>query len=315
MQSLILFALIAITLSLSGCGTHYVITTKYEMTQKVENPPEIVATTAYKEDAAKIKTVALKAPSNCSNRTTDQLTGKATSQEQVVGTSCAVTMAEIERALTKASYKVISWTVLEREIESFERSVKYNASLEQNLSPLKIAEKLGAQILFQINSLEKSEKSADNIGKNETWDFAYYEADSNGKKIGKKEFDADDREYLNRKFFNRDELLKWVKIPVVTLDASAIQVKSGESIWFYRWTHADFSYVFTQEEFIYCKPPLVCRTDMPDGNSSNASGKASKEGDFFSSTKEQPEDRKKASEFKLLKEVTDNLVSSFSKPI
>ena len=299
----------ALTMLFSGCGTHYVITSNFVMTQKTETLPEIVETVTYKEEVSKIKTVALKAPSYCSNRSSDQRTGIATSQELVLGTTCAVDMAEIERALTKASYKVISWTVLEKEMER---------NTQEYYSPLKVAENLGEQILFQINSLEKSTKSLDNLGKDEKWEFDYFDADDNGKKIREKAFDDDTRQYLKRKFFNRNELLSQVKIPFVTLDANAIQVKNGESIWFYRWTHSDLSYVYPQNQLIYCKPGMVCRIDTPSGNNSGAnsskanSDKSSQESEVYSA-EEKPEDRLKALYSELLKEVTDSLVSSFSK--
>lgn len=320
MRSLILFGLVASSLFLAGCGQHYVITSKFVMTQKTETPPEIVETATYRDAASKIKTVALKAPSRCSNQTSDQRTGAASSQELMLGTNCATEMAEIERAFTKASYKVISWTVLEREIESFERNAKYQDSKErQNLSPLKIAENLGAQILFQINSLEASNRSYTNVGKDESWEFYYYEADKYGRKTGEMAFDDGDRAYLKRKFFDKDEMLKRVRIPFVTLNANAIQVKDGESIWFYRWSHSDLSYEYPQYQLIFCKPPMVCSIDTPEENNSEKStsnanrGKISRENEFFSGTNEQPEDMRKAAEFKLLKDVTENLVSSFSK--
>jgi hypothetical protein len=188
----------------------------------------------------------------------------------------------------------------------------------QQNSPLKVAENLGAQVLFQINSLEKSTKNIGNLGKDEKWEFAYFEADKNGKIIQEKAFNDDDRQYLKHKFFNRNELLPHVKIPFVTLDANAIQVMNGESIWFYRWTHSDLSYVYSQNQLIYCKPGMVCSTDTPsdnntETNSSKAnSDKSSQENEVYSAD-EKPEDILKASYTKLLQEVTNNLVSSFSK--
>ena len=305
-----LIMMTALTMLFSGCGigTHYVITSKFIMTQKVETPPEIVETVTYKQEASKLKTVALKAPSYCSNRSSDQRSGKATSQELVLGTNCAVDMAEIERIFSKASFKVISWTVLEREMER---------NTQQN-SPLKVAENLGAQVLFQINSLEKSTKNLGNLGKDEKWEFAYFEADKNGKIIREKAFNDNDRQYLKHKFFNRNELLPHVKIPFVTLDANAIQVMNGESIWFYRWTHSDLSYVYSQNQLIYCKPGMVCFNDEPSDKDSETqsskanSDKSAQESEVYSAD-EKPEDILKASYTKLLKEVTNNLVSSFSK--
>lgn len=306
LSTLIMMAMLMIFLS--GCSTHYVITSKLVISQKTETPPEIVETATYKEEVSNIKTVALKAPSYCSNRSSDQRTGIATSQEIVLGTDCAVDMAEIERALTKASYKVISWTVLEREMET---------NIQQNLSPLKVAEKLGAQMLFQINSLEKSSRSLSNLGKDEKWEFAYFEADNNAKILGEKLFEEDEREYLKQKFFKRNEQLQLAIIPFVTLDANAIQVKNGESIWFYRWSHSDFSQVNPQRQFIYCKAKNFCNNDFPndrnsENNSGANSGKASKEKEVYSAD-DRPEDNMKALYSILLREITDNLISSFSK--
>jgi len=276
------------------------------MTQKTEAPPDVVETATYKALSSKNKQiVALKAPSYCFNRSSDQRTGTATSQELVLGTNCAVDMVDIERALTKASYRVISWTVLEREMAG---------STQQEISPLKVAENLGAQILFQINSMEKSTKSLGNLGKEVKWEFDYFDADDAGNILGEKTFDSKTQQYLKQKFFNENELLHklspQVQIPFVTLDASAIQVKNGESIWFYRWTHSDLSRAFSHSQLIYCDSKMDCKDDTPSADKTGTN--SSKESEVYSSD-EKPEYRLKASYAKLVKKVIDDLVSSFSK--
>jgi hypothetical protein len=272
---------------------------KFVMASQLEAPPEIIVTQTYRSEAAKIRTVAVKAPDSCSNRTADERTGGAVSREAVLKTNCGVEMAEIERALSRASYKVISWNVLAREMEG------------KNLSALQVAANSGAQLLFQINSLEKSTK---NIGKEARWERTFYESNADGDTLEAKSFNEETRDYFKRTFLDRFESSVNLRRLAVTLDANAVSVKDGEAIWFYRWTHIDPTAAnYEKKQLIYCKKERECFHDSPAnrGERVKTDTITAGESEAISDT-EKPEDIEKALYDSMLKAIVDNLVSSFA---
>lgn len=284
---------------LSGCSNHYLLTSKFVLSSQKESPPEIIETTTYKTEAPTFKTVAVKAPDSCSNRTVDERTGGAVSQEAVLKTTCGVEMAEIERALSRASFKVISWKVLAKEMDGKE------------VSALQAASKLGAQLLFQINSLEKSTK---NIGKDARWERNYFESNEYGTQGKEKAFDEETRAYLRYTFLDPFESSRNLKRLAVSLDANAVSVKDGEAIWFYRWTHIDPAAAdYQQKELVLCKKDgkQCIRVTPLSRTAVKTDTIASGESDAVS-VSEKPEDQERALYDALLKSIVDNLVSSFA---
>ena len=309
MRTLIILSSIIMVVLICGCSNHYIIISKLATTTNSTALPEIVETPTYKQDFSKFKTVAVRAPSSCSNRTSDQQKGSAISQEVVLRTKCAVEMALIERALTKASYKVISWAEIEKETE-------------RNISAHQIAEKMGAQILFQINSLEKSTRSLGKLSKDEKLEYLYYNSNDKADMLGPKAFDDETREYLKHTFFDNNNQYDGVKLPFVTFDTTAINTKDGEAIWFYQWTNSDISNLdYIQKLFISCKKINSCELDTPDSEEieknaqkNDKSNEISKEKEHYN-TRGQPEDANNASYALLLNSVINNFVSSFTKPV
>jgi len=299
MRIIFLAIMLVASITLSGCSNRYLLTSKFVMSSQREAPPEIVETPTYRSIAPHIETVAVKAPDSCSNRTADERTGVAVSKEAVLKTACGVEMAEIERALSKASYKVISWKVLAREMEG------------KDLSALDVASKLGAQLLFQINSLEKSTRT---LGKDARWERTFYSSDKYGAALKEKAFGEDTRAFLRRAFLDRYESSVNLNRLAVTLDANAIHVKDGESIWFYRWTHSDpAAAYYQQKQLINCKKERKCLLITPEARSRRVKTDMITSGESEAvSVTEKPEDVEKALYDTLLKLVVENLVSSFA---
>lgn len=299
MRILCLVALLVANIVLSGCGSTYLLTTKFVMSSQKEDAPEIVKTPTYRSIVPTVKTVAVKAPDSCSNRTADERTGVAVSQEAVLKTTCGVEMAEIERALSKASYKVISWKVLAREMEG------------KNISALDVASKLGAQLLFQINSLEKSTRT---LGKDARWERTFYTSNEYGDAIKEQAFDEETRAFLRHSYLDRYENSVNLKRLAVTLDANAVQVKDGESIWFYRWTLTDPAEAnYQQKQLVYYKNKNKNYLLRPQSHSDSEKTDMITSGESEAvSVTEKPEDLEKALYNSLLKSIVDNLVSSFA---
>ena len=164
-------AILGTTFAVTACASgpsyqYYLVQSRFMASPQDQQSPDIIPTPAYTQLAGGATTVAIRAPDHCSNSTTDQATGDAAAEGAILQTNCGVEMGEIERALTRAGYNVISWNILARE-------------MEQNGSAADVAGRLGAQILFQINSLEKSRKT---LGQDARWERTYFTTDLNGVK-------------------------------------------------------------------------------------------------------------------------------------
>lgn len=296
-----LWMIVPAVLLLAGCGNdRYLLRSKFVMSSQAEQPPEVIETPAYRTESPAVVTVAVRAPDSCSNRTADERTGGAQSQESVLKTTCGVEMAEIERALTKASYRVISWKVLSREMDG------------RNLSALEVAGKLGAEVLFQINSLEKSKKT---LGKDARWERNYFESNAYGEVEQEQAFDEGTRAFFKRAFLDSYENAADFRRLAVTLDANAVMVKTGESVWFYRWTHADpTGFDYQRSVLVECDKPRICWAVRPRQRNPQAQRDVMSAGDSDAvSVAERPEDKDRAMYATLLADAIESLVAKFSK--
>lgn len=300
-----LAVVMAALLALGGCRSSYLLTSKFVVSAQAEKSPEIIETPTYVDSHSGIYTVAVRAPDSCSNTTAATATGDARASGTILKTECGVEMAELERALAKKGYRVISWKVLARELSVSGK----NAS--------EVASSLGAEVLFQINSLEKSQKS---MGKDARWERNYFLSNEYGDRLGEQLFDEPTRQFLRSRYLQDSEQRferYGLSQPSVTLDANAVLVSTGESIWYYQWTHADaFGLGFKTQELISCKSDnRECRQLAPmrrAGEGPATETRSSGDSDAVSIS-EKPEDQLAAKQAVLLSDAIKNLVESFSK--
>src|SRR5262245_61940076 len=103
----------AITVAaLTGCSStsYFLVSSQYVSNTQAQQAPEVIASDTYRANATSTNTVvAVRAPDSCSNNTADQVTGGAASKGTIMLTNCGVEMAEVERALARTGYRVISW--------------------------------------------------------------------------------------------------------------------------------------------------------------------------------------------------------------
>jgi hypothetical protein len=301
------FGAAAIFLSLGACASgpsydYYKIKARFVASAQDQQDPEIIATPAYNQLAGRAVTVAVRAPDRCSNATANEATGSATASGAILQTNCGVEMGEIERALTRAGYNVISWNVLARE-------------MARNSSAAEVANSLGAQVLFQINSLERSTKT---LGQDARWERSYFRTDQRGVAATPLPLPEATRTEIGQRYLTQIEANSIPRAYAVTLDASAIWVATGQSIWYYRWTRAQQpggvavgydlplacmqGYGWTQcQRFTPYTPPVRGGTVVAAGES------------VAVSSSERPEDLARAIYADLFKEVVGNFVGSFSK--
>lgn len=309
---------------LAGCSTKYLMTSQFVVSSQAEAQPELVVTPKYKEVKGRVVTVAVKAPDNCSNRTADDATGAAHSRESVLKTTCGIEMAEIERALARKGFKVISW-------KAMEMAMKSNESISA------AAGALGAEVIFQINSLEKSTR---NMGKDARWERSFYVSDDFARKVKEQPLTDGVRNYLRKSYLEAAEQGVPLSRQAVTLDATATLVQTGESIWYYRWSHAEavkddagrqvllrcknsalsdvdklakFSAQTGEKAYWgYPDPRIACQRVVPKAQAGAPEQltMSSVESDAVS-VAERPEDREKAVYSELLEGVIRSLVDSF----
>lgn len=286
-------------LALAGCSNHYLLSSQFVASTQTGKEPEIIETPFYLTERTKIRTVAVRAPDSCSNQTADQATGQAASQGTILQTNCGVEMAEIEKSLAKMGYRVISWKVLARE-------------MGKNQSATDSAAALGAEVIFQINSLEKSQKT---LGKDARWERKYYLSNDNGSKVEERAFDDATRTHFKKNYLENFENNIDTRRQAVTLDANAVYVKTGESIWYYRWTHTDPTAIdYRKEILIQCKSNnRECLKQTPVGEQAIQTNMTTAGESEAVSITEKFQDIEKAKYAELLSSVIDNLVKSFSK--
>jgi len=294
---------LAALLALTGCRSTYLLSSKFVVNSQAEKPPEVVESATYLTQHSQLYTVAVRAPDGCSNQTSASATGDARASGTILKTECGVEMAELERALTKKGYRVISWKVLAREVAGGKTAAE-------------VASTLGAEVLFQINSLEKSEKS---LGKDARWERNYFLSDAYGAKLGEQAFDEVTRRYLRDNYLAGAETRlerSGLRQPSVTLDANAILVATGESIWYYQWTHADASRfdMAPYEVLVSCKGERECIPLRALSQEKKVATETRSSGDSDAvSVSERPEDILAAQHAALLSDVIKSLVESFSK--
>lgn len=185
-------------------------------------PPEIIQTPAYRDLETSGLTVAVRAPDRCSNATAAQATGEAAAAGSIIQTNCGVEMGEIERALTRAGYNVISWNIMSRE-------------MARDAAASEVAMRMGAQVLFQINSLENSRQT---LGQDARWERSYFRTDARVSRTTPLPLDENSRAVIRNNYLSPMENRQNTRAYAVTLDASAVWVPTGQSIWYYRWTKA-----------------------------------------------------------------------------
>lgn len=299
----ILLASLALA-ALTGCSsTHYfLVSSQFVASTQDQQAPEIIPTDAYRTDGAKATTVALRAPDSCSNATAAQASGDAAARGTILMTNCGVEMAEIEKALTRSNFRVISWNVLAREMRN-------------SKSAHEVAQALGADVLFQINSLEKAQKT---LGKDARWERQYFRSDHRAQMHGPLPLNDGNRALIRERYL-KDVDAKYNEKAgtyAVTLDATAVSVKTGQSIWYYRWTRAAETDTtrLRYSVLLACQDGHLpaCRRTFPQTDVGPRSTLVTAGESNAVSISEKAEDREKALYAQLLREVIDNFVSSYS---
>jgi hypothetical protein len=202
----------------------YLVTSDFMVADYREAPPEIVESQTYLSVIPTIKSLAVMAPEGCANETAAQSSGEAAGQGMLLKTTCGIEMAELERALAKGGFQVISWNVLQNKI------------LQEEVTPQAASKALGAEVLFQINSLERSLVQASQDAR---WERRFYRSNDEGEQLDPASVPVKEGEQLVGHIKKKEASLTHQERLSMTINASASLVETGEAIWFYEWTHAE----------------------------------------------------------------------------
>ena len=213
-----------VALSLSACAPHYLVHSNFVAATHEEPLPEVTTTATYVEVLPYLHRIAVRAPDSCENRTAATARGQAASTGRIVQTNCGVEMAEIERAFSAAGYSVASWDAVR------------NLVAQEQMTPLAAARTLGAEVLFQINSLERSTMDP---GRSGLWERQFHRSSRSGKDRGPARVPRGRGQELERIVVPAERELDPEPRLSATVNASAVLTESGDTIWYYEWTRVE----------------------------------------------------------------------------
>ena len=193
------------------------------MSKQESDYPEVTKTDEYNRVIRNVKKIAVQAPEQCANETWAQSTGgdiKSDRGDVLLKSLCGQEMAQMESGLAKQGYRVISWKVVQ------------NKSVASDSTAIDVAKNLGADILLQINSLERTSV----VPGDARWDRSYYESDISGFDGAPIEVNKRISDQLKKIAKTHEEKKRRDSRLSASLSSTAISVATGEAIWFYEWT-------------------------------------------------------------------------------
>lgn len=292
-----LLVAVAIAIIVGGCTNKYILVKKAShRVSAPENKAEVVATARYKEMASNITVIAYRPPDLCLNQAASQATGLASSDQEVLKTTCGVWISELERAFAEKGFKVISWGSL------LGASNDGDALLEK-------ARRMGVQVLLMVNSLDVG--SVDPTKQvNSTIEFI--ESNRELAELGPRPVDNRIKRSL-LSHIPKDAALpntQWA----ATLDITAIDLETNQSIWFFRQTFASaLQSSYEWSKLFYCDDGR-CRASEYNYRKSGSKKNSSKVSkiEVESTDVGRDADPEQTVKFALLKSVVRSLVSEFA---
>lgn len=208
----------------TGCAPYYLVESRMIESTREDNSSDVTASAAFRTGLPVRPRVVLQPPDACANESAASSDGSSQAGSQILRTACGVEMASLERALARSGYPVGSWKAIGQMVE------------KDDITPLAAAKALDAAVLFQVNSLERS---LTNPARDMRWERRFYESNKKGKKgqvaavVEARAISLDELAAAKEK-----ELLPGARMSA-TVNANAVLVATGESIWFYEHTEVE----------------------------------------------------------------------------
>ena len=230
----VLASIVIFAITLNGCASRdsrfiLVQSKVVAITRNDSLAAEVTRTPRYSNMVSQIHSVALSAPSSCANQSASSATGSAANTGDVVKTRCGVEMAEIERALVRQGFTVYSWNMVNNAV---------SANSHEDAPAL--AKRLGAKVLFHVNSLERVIMTP---GREAQIEHNFQNSNASGESLSPLKLDEQQINKI-KAIIGTDELkrLPSSKRLGAMLDINAVDSATGQTIWFYRWSkHEDSS--------------------------------------------------------------------------
>lgn len=225
MKSLWLLCLLVSLVSLVGCGKPYfLVESKLVESNRLGGAPDVIETQEFRSMRGNVRSIGIQPPDVCADQGMSAGGGSSQLQTGVLRTRCGVEMAELERALAKAGYRVVSWG-----------SARSMAD-KQKISLLEAATKLNMDVLLQVNALERVNVQP---GRDARWERRFYRATSTGIRRAPARVDPSVAKQFEGLIAPKESSLLSGKRVGATINVSAISVESGAAIWFYEWMQVD----------------------------------------------------------------------------
>lgn len=208
--------LLLLSLSLVGCS-HYLYTESVLSMHDSVKAPQVIKTKTYIKIKNNVKTVAIIAPDSCRKQSALSASNQ---QKDFIRSSCGVEIGIIEKKLIDSGFNVISWEMLE--------------SMSRGKSFFQSGKELAIDILFSINSLENITADSSNINLLRK----YYKSDRRGNKGEPWSLGEGHKKIIRKQLKNYEGSITRLSLGAA-IDVTAIEVKTGEAIWYYQASFYD----------------------------------------------------------------------------
>ncbi len=215
----------AFAILLSGCasGPYYRVESKLVESARGYGDADVTATPAYRKVRKDTRKIALRPPDVCADQGIAAGGGEEKLAGGVLRTRCGVEMFELERALAKSGYEVISWSAIDNKAE------------RERMAPRRAARDLEVDVLLQVNALERTQVKP---SRDARWERRYYHSTKRGDRAKPAKVGGAQRDTFDR-LIDVEENRILLTRQGATINASAVLVESGSTIWFYEATRLD----------------------------------------------------------------------------
>ena len=221
-----LLAASCVLAALCGCTTpspYFVIESEYVEPGRSGPRPDHTPTPDFEAVHHLIRLVALQPPDVCADRGQAGKVSAASLELGVLRTRCGVEMAEFERALARAGYRVVSWDALQHLATSKEIPIREAAS------------ELRVDALFQVNALERVDILP---GSDARWERRFHHAEADGTRTRPALVAPARRNEFEQLVRHHERGLVEERRVGATINVSVVSVATGTAIWYYEWTRA-----------------------------------------------------------------------------
>jgi hypothetical protein len=219
--------MVGLVIVLSGCGTsapYYLIESRLVESAHRREAPDVTETPQFRAMRAHIATIGLQPPDVCADQGASAGDGTAQLELGILRTRCGVEMAELERALARAGYGVVSWGAVQHMARSQETSL------------LESARALGVDVLLQVNALERIEVRP---GRDARFERRFYHATRGGERAQPASVPQTRARTFEELIGQRETSLATGTRVGAAINVSAVEVDTGATVWFYEWSLVD----------------------------------------------------------------------------